>query len=181
MNDISIQSNEFYKSLYKHIHCSKCNIILTRDIYKKGRSVCKVCYNNGVLTYYKNKFGSNSAIKIDISTQTEFLDLRDGLINQDISTSKSSSNICDNSNKKIISKKRNTEKDNLIIQDNNNITDTDPNCLMDKFTELYKSKYTSIEEAQVAREHCKKILNELLRVKALTNRMYDSLYKKCEV
>ena len=54
MNDNnSIQSNGYYRNLNKHENCSKCNIVLTRDNYKKGRTVCKLCYNNNVLTYYK--------------------------------------------------------------------------------------------------------------------------------
>ena len=52
---------------------------------------------------------------------------------------------------------------------------------MKKFTELYNSKYASNEEAQVARERGKEILNELLRVKAITKRQYNTLYKKCDV
>ena len=51
---------------------------------------------------------------------------------------------------------------------------------MEKFTELYNSKYASNEEAQNARERGKKILNELLRVKAITKRQYNTLYKKCD-
>ena len=51
---------------------------------------------------------------------------------------------------------------------------------MEKFTELYKSKYASNEEAQVAREYGKEILNELLRVKAITKKYCNTLYEKCE-
>ena len=51
---------------------------------------------------------------------------------------------------------------------------------MDKFSELYKNKNESIEQSQAAREHAKEILDELLRVKAITKRQYITLYKKCE-
>ena len=51
---------------------------------------------------------------------------------------------------------------------------------MEKFTELYNSKYASNEESRVACEHGKEILNELLRVKTITKRQYNTLYKKCD-
>ena len=75
MNDNdSLQTNDYYKNLNKHNNCSKCNIVLTQDNYKKGRTVCNLCYNNNVLRYYKNKFCSNSSPKSDASTQTDFSD-----------------------------------------------------------------------------------------------------------
>ena len=76
MNDnISLQTNDYYKNLNKHGNCSNCNIVLTQDNYKKGRTVCKFCYNNNVLRYYKNKFCSNPPPpKSDVSTQTDFSD-----------------------------------------------------------------------------------------------------------
>ena len=124
MTDInSLQSNEYYKNLNKHETCSKCEIVLTRDNYKKGRTVCRICYNNNVLTYYKNKFGYNSSLKANASTQTDFLDVCNSLINQDISTDKSTFNVCDNSNKKqniSNNKVRSTKKDNLNIQEYSN-------------------------------------------------------------
>ena len=71
MNDNnSLQTSDYYKNLNKHVNCSKCNNILTRDNYKKGRTVCKFCYNNNVLRYYKNKFCSNPSPKSDVGTQT---------------------------------------------------------------------------------------------------------------
>ncbi len=107
MNDNnSLQPNGYYKNLNKHGNCSKCNIVLTQDNYKKGRTVCRMCYNNNVLSYYKNNF-SDSSLKTDACTQTDFLDE------------------CDTTNNKIISKKRNNpikkirpdKKDNRIIQE----------------------------------------------------------------
>ena len=73
MNDNnSLQTNDYYKNLNKHNNCSKCCVVLTQNNYKKGRTVCKLCYNNNVLRYYKNKFGSDLASKTDASTQTDF-------------------------------------------------------------------------------------------------------------
>ena len=75
MNDnISLQTNDYYKNLNKHNICSKRSIVLTQDNYKKGRTVCKFCYNSIVLRYYKNKFCSNSSPRSDSSTQTDFSD-----------------------------------------------------------------------------------------------------------
>ena len=37
----SPQTNDYYKNLNKHNNCSKCNIVLTQDNYKKGRTVPK--------------------------------------------------------------------------------------------------------------------------------------------
>ena len=86
-----LQANENYKNLNKHINCSKCNFALTSDNYKKGRTVCKLYYNNHFLAYSKNKFCSISSPKSDVSTQTDFSDKQDGsnrqdsLIEQDVS------------------------------------------------------------------------------------------------
>ena len=48
----SLQTNEYYKKLNKHGNCSKCSVTLNQDIYNKGRTVCKLSYNNHVLAYY---------------------------------------------------------------------------------------------------------------------------------
>ena len=78
MNDNnSLQTNDYYKNLNKHGNCSKCDIVLNRDNYKRGRTVCKLCYNNNVLRYYKNKFCSNLSPKSDVGTQTDFSDQLD--------------------------------------------------------------------------------------------------------
>ena len=70
----SSQTNDYYKNLNKHNSCSKCNIVLTRNNYKKGRTFCRYCYNNNVLRFYRNKFCSNPSPKTDVSTQTDFSD-----------------------------------------------------------------------------------------------------------
>ena len=47
----SLPTNEYYKNLNKHGNCSKCDIASTQNNYRKGRTVCKWCYNNHVLGY----------------------------------------------------------------------------------------------------------------------------------
>ena len=47
---------------------------------------------------------------------------------------------------------------------------------MEKFSELQSSKYACHEKAQVAREHAKEFLGELLRVKN-NRKVYNTLYK----
>ena len=187
MNDNnSLQTNDYYKNLNKHENCSKCYVTLTQDNYKKGRTVCKLCYNNNVLSYYKYKFCFNSSHKLDASTQTDW----NNLINHDITNNKSSSNVCDNSNKKITSKKRNTptkkvrstKKDELIIHDRlniedisiNNIFDNDPDLLCDKLREILskpdmsESDYTMVQM----------IIDELYRVKCITRKEYKAMKEK---
>ena len=48
----SLQANEYYKNLNNHGNCLKCNIVLTQNNYKIGRTVCNLCYNNHVLENY---------------------------------------------------------------------------------------------------------------------------------
>ena len=120
---------------------------------------------------------------------------RFGLIEENSSGKQDSLNKEDISNKQVRSRKQNSSRkqdssnklvrsrkqDTSSKQDSSiNINNIDPDCLMETFTELYNSKYASNEEAQVAREHGKEILNELLRVKAITKRQYNTLYKKCD-
>ena len=151
----SLQDNECYKNLNKHMKFSKCNIVITRDNFKKGRTVCKVCYNNHVLAYYKNTFCPNSSPKSDVSTQTEFLN------KQDISRKQVSSRIQDSSNKQVGSNKqgKSSKQDSSIILEN-----VDPDFPMETFSELYNSKYASNEKPQPIRESAKATLAELLRV-----------------
>ena len=117
-----------------------------------------------MLRYYKNKFCSNPS-KSNVSTQTEF------------------SNELDSSNKQVRSTKQ--KKSMKQVSSNKqdcsiNLKNVDPDCLMEKFTELYNNKYENFEQSQSARELCMEILAELLRVKAITKREYNTLYKKCE-
>ena len=112
MNDNnSLQTNDYYKILNKHDNCSKCNIVLTQDICKKGRTVCKLSYNNIVLRYYKNNFCSNTSPKSDVGTQTDFSDE------------------LDISSKQVRSRKQTKSKKQAIS--NNNMIDVGPNHLCD--------------------------------------------------
>ena len=150
----SLQTNDYFKNLNKLGNCSKCNIVLTQDNYKKGRTVCIFCYNNNVLRYYKNKFCSNPSPKSDVSTQTDFSDE------------------LDISYKQVRSRKQTKSKKQAIS--NNNITDTDPNLLCDKLREiLSKSDMTESDYTM-----SKMILDELLRTKCISRNDYNSFCKK---
>ena len=160
----------------KHKQCSKCSTPITTKNYKKDRSVCKNCYNTNTLILMKKRFGlleENSSSNQDVS------DIQDRSNKEDISNKQvrsrkqNSSRQQDCSNKQVISRKQ-------VTSSSINLKNVDPDFLMKKFTELYNSKYASNEEAQVAREHCQEILNELLRIKAITKRQYNTLYKKCD-
>ena len=167
-------TNNYYKNMNKHKKCSKCSILITTENYKKDRSVCKVCYNTNTLNLMKKRFGlleENSSSNKDVS------DIQDRSNKEDISNKQVRSRKQNSSNKQVRSRKQDTssKQDSFI-----NLKNLDPDCLMEKFTELYNSKYASIEEAQVACERGKEILNELLRVKAIIKRQYNTLYKKCD-
>ena len=154
MNDNnSLQTNEYYKNLNKHGNCSKCNIISTQDNYKKGRTVCKFCYNNNVLRYYKNKFCSNPSPKSDVGTETDFSDE------------------LDISYKQVRFKKQTKSRKQTIS--NNNIIDVDPNQLCDKLREIL-SKPNMIESDYTM---SKKILDELLRTKSKPRKEYNAICK----
>ena len=142
----SAQTNEYYKNLNKHGNCSKCNVTLNQDTYKKGRTVCKLCYNNHVLTYYKNKFCSNSSLKTDVGTQTDFCDNQDSSRKQ-VSCRKQISSRKQYSCRKQVSARKqdsSTDQDGLKKEDSskkqdilfNYITDVDPNLLCDKLGEI---------------------------------------------
>ena len=154
MNDNnSLQTNEYYKNLNKHLNCSKCNIILTQDNYKKGRTVCKLCYNNNVLRYYKNIICSNNSPKSDVGTQTDFSDE------------------LDISYKQVRSRKQTKSKKQSIS--NNNIIDADPNHLCDKLREIL-SKPDMLENDYTM---SKMILDELLRTKCISRKEYNAIFK----
>ena len=73
----SLQDNECYKNLNKHMKFSKCNNVTTRDNFNKGRTVCNFFYNNHVLADYENTFCPISSPKSDVSIQTDFLNKQD--------------------------------------------------------------------------------------------------------
>ena len=166
MNDNnSLQTNDYYKNLSKRRNCSNCNIDITMDNYKKGRTVCKLCYNNKVLRYYKNKFCSNSSRKIDVSTQTDFSS------DLDSSNKQVRSGRLNKSKKQAISNKQDcSNKQDISI---NNIIDSDPNHLCDKLREIL-SKPDMIENDYTM---CKMILDELLRTKCIPRKEYIAICK----
>ena len=147
----SLQTNDYYKNLNKHNNCSKSNIALTQDNYKKGRTVCKFCYNNSVLRYYKNKFCSNSSPKSDASTQTDFSDEID--------------------NKQVRSRKQTKAKKQAIS--NNNILNTDPNLLCDKLREILSKPDLTESDYTMS----KTILDELLRTRCVSRKVYNAFCK----
>ena len=75
--NMSLQPNDYYKNWNKHANCYKCKTVLSQEYYKKRRTVCKLCYNNHVPRYIKNKFFSKSSPKSDASTQTDFCNKED--------------------------------------------------------------------------------------------------------
>ena len=152
MNDNnSLQTNDYYKNLNKHNNCSKCNIVLTQDNYKKGRTVCKFCYNNNVLRYYENNFFSNSSPKSDASTQTDFSDEID--------------------NKQVRSRKQTKARKQVIS--NNNILNTDPNLLCDKLREILSKP--DLKESDYTMS--KTISDELLRTRCVSRKEYNAFCK----
>ena len=155
----SLQTNDYYKNSQKRGNCSKCNIVLTQDNYKKGRTVCKFCYSNNVLRYYKNKFGSNTSPKSYASTQTDFSNELDF------------SNKVDKSRKQNKSvKKASSNKHDISI---NHIIDVDPNHLCDKLREVLSKSYMIENDYTMS----KMILDELLRTKCVSRRDYNSICK----
>ena len=164
MNDNnSLQTNDYYTNLNKHDNCSKCNIVLTQDKYKKGRTVCKFCYNNNVLRYYKSKFCSNPSPKSDASTQTDFSDELDSSNKQVRSRKQNKSKKQASSNKQ-----DGSDKQDISI---NNIIDTDPNLLCDSLREIL-SKLHMIESDYTM---TKMILDELLRTKCIPRKQYNAM------
>ena len=167
-----LQTNQnttnYYKNMNKHKKCWKCSTLITTENYKKDRSVCKICYNTNTLNLMKKRFAllaETSSNKGDIS------DKQDRSNKEDISNEQVRSRKQNSSNKQV----RSSKQDSSI-----NLKNIDPDCLMEKFTELYNNKYDSVEKDQAARKHAMEILNELLRVKAITKRDYNTLYKKCD-
>ena len=153
IDNISLQTNDYYKNLNKHNNCSKCNIVLTQDNYKKGRTVCKLCYNNIVLRYYKNKFCSDPSPKSDASTQTDFSDE------------------LDISYKQVRSRKQTKSRKQAIS--NINIIDSVPNHLCEKLREILSKPDMSENDFTMS----KMILDELLRTKSVTRKYYNAIFK----
>ena len=85
--------------------------------------------------------------------------------NQDISDIQDLSNEEDISNKQVRSGKQNSSREQIRSgkqdfsnkQDNyTNLKNIDPDCLMEKNSELYNSGYASIEQSQASRKHARR-------------------------
>ena len=165
-DNISLQTNDYYKNLNKHVNCSKCNVVLTQDNYKKGRTICKLCYNNNVLRYYKNKFGSDLVSKTDASTQTDFSSELD-------SSNKQVRSVRQNKTKKQASSNKQdcSNKQDISI---NNIIDSDPNLLCDKLREILSKP--NMEENDYTMTNM--IIDELYRIKCITRKEYKAMKEK---
>ena len=131
----------------------------------------------------KRKFGlleENSSSKQDKSDIQDSSD-KEGISNKQLRSKKQdSSSKHVSSNKQVRSNKHSgyTKKGSSNELDSSkNLKNLDPDCLMKKFSELYNSKYDSDEKAQAAREQAIEILDELLRVKALAKKQYNTLFK----
>ena len=53
--------NNNYRNLSKHSNCSKCQIALTKDNYKKDITICRKCLNVDVMYYNKNRYDNQSS------------------------------------------------------------------------------------------------------------------------
>ena len=138
-----------------HGKCSKCKIVLTQVNYKTGRTVCKLCYNNLVLGFYENRICSYSSPKSHVSTKTDILNKQDSSNKQTSSGKQTGSSKQDRSNKNDCSS---NQKSSVKLEN------IDPDCLLEKFSKLYNSKFDSVEKAQATREHASETLVEFLRV-----------------
>ena len=148
-------SDEYYKNLNKHTQCTKCYDKITRDNYKKDRSFCKKCYSKYMLEYNSSRRGDSS--KIDRS------------------------NNFDSSNKQVRSRKQvsarkqdrssNQDVSNKEDRANNYITDVHPDLLCDRLREILEKP----DRLESDNTMIKMILDELLRVKAITKRLYNAM------
>ena len=176
-------SEEYYKNLNKHTQCSKCCDKITRDNYKKDRSICKKCYSKYMLEYNSSRRGDYN--KLDSSNNFDSLDKLDSSRKQTDSSKIDRSNNFDSSNKQVRSRKQvsarkqdrssNQDVSNKEDRANNYITDVHPDLLCDRLREiLEKSDRLESDNTMI-----KMILDELLRVKAITKRQYNAMYQNC--
>ena len=120
-------SEEYYKNLNKHTECTKCYDKITRDNYKKDRSICRKCYSEYMLEYNFSRRGDSS--KLDSSNKL------DSSRNQDDSNEIDSSNPQDSSRKQVSTRKQDSSnKEDLSIT---NVTDAGPDLLCDKLRESF--------------------------------------------
>ena len=162
-------SEELYKNLNKHTECTKCFDKITRDNYKKNRSICRKCYSKYMLEYNSNRRGEYN--KLDSSRK------------EDVSSKADSSNNFDSLNKQVRSVRQNKSKKQASSNKQgcsnkqdisiNNIIDSDPILLCDKLREIL-SKPDMVENDYTM---SKMILDELLRTKCISRKDYNAICK----
>ena len=175
-------SEEYYKNLNKHTQCTKCFCEITRDNYKKDRSICRKCYSKYMLEYNSNRRGEYN--KVDSSNNFDSSNKQEISRKQVRSRKQDSSNKEDITNKQVRVRKQdssrkkvstsNQECSNMGDLSINNITDAEPDLLCDKLREtlsksvMLESDYTMVQM----------IIDELLRVKCITRKEYKAMKEK---
>ena len=106
----------------KHKNCSKYSTLITTEIYKKERSVCKNGYNTNALNSMKKIFG---------------------LLEEDSSSKQDSSNKEVISKKQVRSRKQDTssKQDNITKINTFNVKNYGAGRLFRKFQELFDSPF----------------------------------------
>ena len=135
-------SEEYYKNLNKHTQCTKCYDKITRDNYKKDRSICRKCYSKYMLEYNSNRRVEYN--KLDSSRKQDVSNKQESSRKQVRTRKQDSSNKEDITNKQVRKKVGSRKSDSVIsrecsnIEDLsiNNIIDCDPNLLCDKLREI---------------------------------------------
>ena len=156
----------------KHKKFSKCSTLITTENYKKDRSVCKFCYNTNTLNLMKKRFGLLEEKKSS---------------NQDVSDLQGSSKKEDISNKQVRTRKQvssrkqdrssNQDVSNKKDRANSCIIGVDPDLLCDRLRESFE-KPDRLESDNIM---IKMIIDELLRVKAITTRGYNGIRRNCNL
>ena len=155
---------------------------MTRDNYKKDRSICRKCYSRYMLEYNSNRRGEYN--KVDSSNNFDSSNKQEISRKQVRSRKQDSSNKEDITNKQVRVRKQdssrkkvstsNQECSNMGDLSINNITDAEPDLLCDKLREtlsksvMLESDYTMVQM----------IIDELLRVKCITRKEYKAMKEK---
>ena len=162
-------SEEYYKNLNKHTQCTKCYNKITRDNYKKDRSICRKCYSKYMLEYNSSKRGDYS--KLDnsnnfVSSGKQVRSRKQDIPNKEVRT-----------RKQVRTKKQdctnNQECSNIEDITINSIIDADPDRLCDKLGEILSKPNMSENDYTMS----KMILDELLRTKSISRKEYNALCK----
>ena len=179
-------SEDYYKNLNKHTECTKCYDKITRDNYKKDRSICRKCYSKYMLEYNSNRRGEynnfDSSRKQDVSSKTDCSNNFDSSNKQESSREQDSSNKEDITNNQVRKKVTSRKKDSMTNQECsniedlsiNNIIDCDPNLLCDKLREILSKSDMKENDYTMT----KMIIDELLRTKCISRKQYNAMCKK---